>query len=111
MLISTVGVSFMKVYDSNLTSSTAAQSGRTQETQKLDRSENTRSGSGRSGSEDHVELSGALGRLSSAMASYGSSRASRVQALAAQYQSGNYRPDSFATSQGMVSEALSAGIK
>jgi hypothetical protein len=34
-----------------------------------------------------------------------------VQALASQYQSGNYRTDSHATSRAMVSEAISAGLK
>src|ERR1700680_1201054 len=99
----------MKVYDSNLTGTSAAQTGRSQETQKLDRSQNTKTRT--VGSEDHVELSSTLSRLSSSMAAYGSSRASHVQALAAQYQSGKYRPDSLATSKGMVSEALSAGMK
>jgi len=101
----------MKVYESNLTGTSAAQTGHTQETQKLDRSENPRTGAAGAGSEDRVEFSNTLGRLSKAMAADGSSRANHVQALAAQYQSGNYRPDSLATSRGMVSEALGAGSK
>ena len=100
----------MKVYDSNLTGTSAAQTGRAQETQKVG-NENARTGAAKSGSEDRVEFSSTLSRLSNAMAADGSSRANRVQALAAQYQSGQYRPDSLATSRGMVSEALSAGIK
>jgi hypothetical protein len=43
------------------------------------------------------------------MSAEGSARASRVQALAVQYQSGSYRPDSAATSKDMVAEALAAG--
>jgi hypothetical protein len=100
----------MKVYDSNLTGTSAAQTGRTQETQKGG-NQNARTGAVKSGSEDRVEFSSTLSRLSNAMAADGSSRASHVQALAAQYQSGKYRPDSSATSKGMVSEALSEGIK
>ena len=100
----------MRVYDNNLTSTTAAQTGRSQEVQRTGNQNARTSGSG-SGSEDRVELSGALGRLSQAMAAFGSSRSSHVRALAAQYQSGNYKPDSLATSRGLVSEALSAGSK
>jgi anti-sigma28 factor (negative regulator of flagellin synthesis) len=40
------------------------------------------------------------------MESYSSSRSSQVQALAAQYQSGNYKADSAAISHSMVSAAL-----
>ena len=102
----------MKVYDNNLSGTSAAPTGRAQETQKTG-SENARTGSVKPGSksEDRVEFSSTLGSLSRAMAADGSSRANRVQALAAQYQSGNYRPDFLATSRGMVSEALSEGIK
>jgi hypothetical protein len=37
-----------------------------------------------------------------------SHRAERVQALAAQYQSGNYRAHSVDTARGLVAEAVSA---
>jgi anti-sigma28 factor (negative regulator of flagellin synthesis) len=100
----------MKVYDSNLAGTSAAQTGRTQETQKVG-NQNARTGAAKSGSEDRVEFSNTLSRLSHAMAADSSSRASHVQALAAQYQSGKYRPDSLATGKGMLSEALSEGIK
>jgi len=102
----------MRVYDVNLTSTSAAQSGRAQETQKADRAGSGRAGgSGTAGNGDRVEFSSTLGRLSQALAADGSDRASRVQALAAQYQSGQYQPDSLATSRGMISEALAAGGK
>jgi hypothetical protein len=58
-----------------------------------------------------VELSGALGRLSQTLSSFHSERASRVQALAAQYQSGKYRPDSHATSRAIVASALADGAQ
>jgi hypothetical protein len=45
------------------------------------------------------------------MSAYGSDRESRVASLTAQYRNGSYQPNSLATSQGMVSEALAAGIK
>jgi hypothetical protein len=97
----------MKVYDRGLT---AAETGHTQDVQKLT------SGAGKSGvksddaSGDRVEFSGTLGRLSRTISAYESARGSRVQALAAQYQSGNYRPDSAATSRGMLTEALGAAL-
>ena len=102
----------MRVYDNNLSGTSAAEAGRAQETQKLDRGEGARTGAGKpNGSGDRVEFSSALGNLSRTMSAYGSSRASQVQALAAQYQSGNYHPDSAVTSHAMVSEALAAGSK
>ncbi len=53
-----------------------------------------------------VDFSSTLGTLSRAMTSFDTSRSSRVEALAAQYQSGNYTPDSMAVSRGLISEAL-----
>jgi anti-sigma28 factor (negative regulator of flagellin synthesis) len=101
----------MRIDDRNLTS-VPAESGRTQETQRVGQEAGLRSGSGTAGSGgDQVELSSALGSLSKAMTAYGSSRQSQVAALAAQYQSGNYRPDSTVTSRAMISEALAAGTK
>jgi anti-sigma28 factor (negative regulator of flagellin synthesis) len=99
----------MKVYDRGLT---GAESAHTQDVQKLG-SNSTGKSSTRGGdaSGDRVEFSGNLGMLSRTLSTYDTSRASRVQALAAQFQSGNYRPDSAATSRGMISEALAAGIK
>jgi hypothetical protein len=102
----------MRVDDRNLTSVPAAESGRTQDTQRLGREDGLRSGPGSaSGEGDQVELSSTLGSLSKAMSAYGSDRGSLVAALAAQYSSGSYQPNSLGTSQGMVSEALAAGTK
>jgi anti-sigma28 factor (negative regulator of flagellin synthesis) len=102
----------MRIYDVNLTGTAAAESGRAQETQRSDRAGGARTGgSSANGTGDRVELSSTLGRLSQALSAYGSSRTGRVQALAAQFQSGTYRPDSLATSKGMVSEALAVGIE
>lgn len=97
----------MKVYDRGLT---AAETGHAQDVQKLGNTSSGKSGArGADSSGDRVEFSGTLGRLSRTLATYDSSRASRVQSLAAQYQSGTYRPDSAGASRGLVSEALSAG--
>jgi anti-sigma28 factor (negative regulator of flagellin synthesis) len=102
----------MRIYDVNLTGPSAAESGRAHEAQRPEGAGTARAGrTGAQGTGDRVELSSTLGRLSQAMSSYGSARDSRIQALAAQYQSGNYRPDSTATSKGMVAEALAVGGK
>jgi anti-sigma28 factor (negative regulator of flagellin synthesis) len=101
----------MRIYDVNLTGSSAAEAARAQEAQRTDRSSSNRSIGTNSGAGDSIEFSSSLGRLSQTMASYASSRSSRVEALAAQFQSGVYRPDSAATSKGMVSEALAAGVE
>ncbi len=98
----------MKVYDRGLT---AAETGQTQDVQKLTNGSVKTATLRSDTSGDRVEFSGNLGRLSRTLATYDTGRASRVQALAAQYQGGTYRPDSAATSRGMVSEALGAGIK
>ena len=100
----------MKVYDVNLTGPSASEAGRSQEAQKADRESNSRPATGNSSS-DRVELSGTMARISRAVSSYSADRASRVQALAQNYQSGNYRPDSVQTSQGMVADALGSGTR
>ncbi|SPE39837.1 hypothetical protein SBA3_3430022 [Candidatus Sulfopaludibacter sp. SbA3] len=101
----------MKVYDQSLTGASSAGSTRTQETQRAGRGETGRAGAAGIGGGDRVELSGALGTLSRAMSAFDSGRSGKVQALAAQYQSGAYQPDASATSRGMVSDALGAGKK
>jgi hypothetical protein len=53
-----------------------------------------------------VELSSGLASVTRALSAYGSDRASKVQQLTTQFQSGNYNPSSLAISQGMVAQAL-----
>lgn len=102
----------MRVDDRNLTSVPTAESGRTQETQRPGREDSLRPGSSVvSGGGDQVELSSTLGSLSKAMSAYGSDRESKVAELAGQYSSGNYQPNSLATSRGLISEALAAGTR
>lgn len=111
MSLSKSGEIGMRIYDTNLTGTSAAETGRAQETQKTGRSGQSQSSRTSGASSDHIELSGALGRLSQTLSSFQQDRSSRVQALASQYQSGNYKADSHATSRAMVSETLSAGLK
>jgi len=99
----------MRVYDTNLTGASATEAGRTQELQKPDRSGSGQSSAAHGAGSDRVEFSGTLGRLSRALTTSNLDRSNRVQALAAQYQSGRYRVDPLATSRAMISEALNAG--
>lgn len=95
----------MRIGHGDLSGTQAAGTGQTQETQKNERTgPSSHHGSGSGG--DRVELSGAAGQLGRILATHNTDRAARVQALAAQYQSGSYQPDSNATSRGIISEAL-----
>ena len=94
----------MRVHDQNLTGVNPPAAGGTHEAQRTGR---TASGpAGVSGHGDRVELSGAVGTISRALAADSGGRASRVRELAAQYQAGGYRPDAAATSRAMVADAL-----
>jgi anti-sigma28 factor (negative regulator of flagellin synthesis) len=57
---------------------------------------------------DQVEFSSTLGRLSRAVANDSTQQQSRVQAMAAQYQSGRYQPDSMAIGRAMIADAVNA---
>jgi flagellar biosynthesis anti-sigma factor FlgM len=99
----------MKIYDQNLPGTSATESGRSQEAQRTGRAGGQAMGATASGGGDQVELSDTLNSLSRAVSSYSASRGAKVQALAAQYQSGTYRVDSRATSRSMVADALANG--
>ena len=95
----------MRIYDRDLTGSAAAETGRSQETQKTDR-DTAASPQGGSTSGDRVELSSGLASVTRALAAYGASRAQKLQQLTAQFQAGTYTPDSLSISQGLVANAL-----
>jgi len=95
----------MRITNQNLTGASTAGASNSQEVQKSGNSSASSATTGAGG--DTVELSSTMGSLSRALQSFGSSRASLVQSLAAQYQSGTYQVDSAAISRGIVSEALS----
>jgi len=99
----------MKINDANVAGS-AAQTGRAPDTQRVEREASSRAGgAGAQPNGDRVELSNAMGSLSRVLSTFGSSRADRVQALAVQYQSGQYQPDALGTSRGIVAEVLAGG--
>jgi len=98
----------MRVHDQNLTGVNTAAAGGAPETQRSGR---TAAGSGADRAHaDRVELSGAVGTISRALTAESGGRASRVRELAAQYQTGNYRPDAAATSRAMISDALAPAM-
>jgi len=100
----------MKIHDRNPVGVSASETGKTQDTQKVERDSSPRSASSRaSGSGDRVELSSLAGRVSYALGASAADRASRVDALGAAYRTGQYRPDSLATGRGMIEDSLSAG--
>ena len=95
----------MKIYDLNLTGGAATTgTARTQETTGETSARKT--GSAGAGGDDRVEFSSGLGRLAKALSAFGSAHSNRVEALAAQYQAGLYRPDAADTARGMISEAV-----
>jgi flagellar biosynthesis anti-sigma factor FlgM len=101
----------MKIYEQNTPGTSASEPGRSQEAQRTGRAGNQTIGATTSGGGDQVEFSDSLNSLSRAMSSYSDSRSAKVQALAAQYQSGTYHVDSQATSRGMVADALANGAQ
>jgi anti-sigma28 factor (negative regulator of flagellin synthesis) len=100
----------MKVVDRNLSSGSPVESGRAQEVQRAGSTSGGTTRTQASGG-DKVEFSNTLGSLARAMSTFNASRASKVQGLAAQYQKGNYQPDSLTTSRSMVTQALAPGAK
>jgi anti-sigma28 factor (negative regulator of flagellin synthesis) len=96
----------MRISNSDLSGVTGPGASAAQETQRSGRKDAAASGQAAQGG-DRVEFSSGLGRLASAISTYGGARAAQVQTLAAQYQSGAYQVDSLATSRAMVADALS----
>ena len=97
----------MRINERNLVGPSAPEAGRTKEALKSEREGAAQTGAVEaSPGGDHVELSSTLGRLSQAISNYAAQRASHVEALATDYQSGRYQPDAAATSQAMIAAAL-----
>jgi hypothetical protein len=101
----------MRIYDRDMSSATAAGSGRPQETQKTGQDAAGSSSQSGSATGDRVEFSSGLASVSRALSADSASRANKVQQLTAQFQAGTYNPSSLATSQGMVAAAVSSGAK
>jgi len=99
----------MKVLDTNLTGTSAAAAppaGHIATQTSL-----TGPLAGKPGSGDSVEFSGFAGKLGATLAAQSADRATRVTALARDYQAGRYQPDSLVTSRALVSETLAGGEK
>jgi hypothetical protein len=97
----------MRIDDRNLNGAAGLQTGRTPDTHAAERAGST-SGSQVSESTggDRVEISGTAGLVSQALGTSSVDRAQRMQQLAIDYRSGNYRPNSLATSQAIIQDAL-----
>ena len=98
----------MRIYDQNPTGPSVKETAKSQETQRTTGMGTTRTAAA-GGSEDRVELSSTLDTLSRALAADDAKRSERVDVLTALYAGGNFRADSQATSQGIVSDALAHG--
>jgi len=99
----------MRIYEQGLAGTQASQTTPMSESQKVERdgqSENGNAIGGATAGNDSVEFSSTLGHLSKAIATEDSTHSTRVEYLTAQYQAGNYQPNSYLTSRGIVSEAL-----
>ena len=96
----------MRINGRNNLGTTAAETTRTSDTQSLNRSESTSSAAVEP-SAASSGLSATLGKISQALSSFNVQHAIRVQALTSLYQSGQYQPDSAATSSAMLEQAFS----
>src|SRR5260370_39058424 len=102
----------MRINDRNLTGTSASETGRAQETKDLSRAGTGKANTGGvDGSNDRVAFSRTLTRLSRALTTFESSRARRVQALAANYQSGSYKPNALTTATCVCAAAMLAGLQ
>jgi anti-sigma28 factor (negative regulator of flagellin synthesis) len=102
----------MKVYDLNISGTQTGAANRSGETGATQHTQAAKSGASRSAGTsadsdgDRVEFSNTLGRLSNALSADDSVRSAKVNQLAAQYQAGNYQPNSAGAAHGMISEAM-----
>ena len=95
----------MRINDLHSTGASAAETGRAQGSQQVDRDGATSPASARGGSgPDHVDLS----PLSRALHAGGVAHHARIHRLAGQYRSGQYQVDPAQLSHAMVSDALQA---
>ena len=97
----------MRIDDRNLNGVAGLQTGRTPDTHGADRAGSTL-GSQISESQggDRVEISGTAGLVAQALGTGSADRAQRIQQLSADYRSGNYQPNSLATSRAIIQDAL-----
>jgi len=96
----------MRINNGN-TAGAAAETGSTQNVQKSAQNGNASAGALGPDS-DQVEFSSTLGGLSRAIANESTQRQSRVQSVAAAYQSGRYQANSLAISRAMIADAVNS---
>jgi anti-sigma28 factor (negative regulator of flagellin synthesis) len=100
----------MRIDDINPTGTSAAQPGKTPESQEVERGTESRwiDSRWKSGA-DQVDLSDLAGRLSRVLNMSAAERASRVEKLTDQYAQGRYHVDSLAVSRAILAEIREAG--
>jgi anti-sigma28 factor (negative regulator of flagellin synthesis) len=102
----------MRVDDRHLTGSQAAQSGKANQAQEIERQgESKATGSHSSSSSDQVQLSELISGLGRALETAGTERANRMEQLAGEYAAGRYQVDSRAVSRAIVAEMRAAGAE
>jgi len=100
----------MKIAHTGLTGSSPAEAGKTQETQRLNRTSQSRTGSGReAGAHDRVEVSSLAGLMAHTLTSSAVAHSTRVAKLNNQYHGGTYQVNSMAVSRALVDESLAVG--
>ncbi|MGO9093633.1 MAG: flagellar biosynthesis anti-sigma factor FlgM [Bryobacteraceae bacterium] len=97
----------MKVNESTLNQAAALQLGKTQQPVPVQPGGPAKSAGAQPGQpSDQVQLSDLSSRLLQSSGAQSSSRSARVEQLAADYKAGRYQPNSQATSQRMVDDAI-----
>jgi anti-sigma28 factor (negative regulator of flagellin synthesis) len=97
----------MKVNESSLNQAAASQLGKTQQTAPVKPGGPAKSGEARSGQpSDQVQLSDLSSRLLQTSGAQSPNRSARVEQLSADYKAGRYQPNSQATSQRIVDDAI-----
>jgi anti-sigma28 factor (negative regulator of flagellin synthesis) len=97
----------MKVNESSLNQAAASQLGKTQQPAAVKPGGPTKGGEAQPRQQsDQVQLSDFSSRLLQTSGAQSPSRAAKVEKLAADYQAGRYQPNSQATSQRIVDDAI-----
>ena len=100
----------MRVDDRQIAGSQAAQSGKANAAQEVDRQRESKQIDARlTGGTDRVELSGLTGGLAHALQTSATERAGRVEGLTQVVSNGQYRPSPIAISRAIVAEMRAAG--
>lgn len=100
----------MRVEDGNRAEAVAYQAGKSLESQRTARPGGADASTAPEGAPaaggDHLDLSGAAGRIRDVLASLAAGHAARVDQVASEVQAGRYRVDAQALSRAMLADSL-----